>query len=278
MKVLIGCFDEESLPLHEDVLGSGVFAEAKAANLRFGRNGLLLTSDSLLIEAIHTRHGRLEPTQPLAFEPGQLSPVQRERRKSFGAAMSLLAPSQWHAGMVPVIYGLGHDERVDLYHEAETTVSDVLALRFASIPGLPLPVSHRQCLAMLLDEAEALNSRAALFGTRWNYSQWCSDMELERKYTYRPIPDIWRLAVGLHKELYRGDYPCFFPEPHWGFQVFDYENHIFDVTEPREETGISPSSHKSTVWSQSSANGFRKTASFAARAFGRTNHCRLPAS
>ena len=62
-------------------------------------------------------------------------------------------------------------------------------------------------------------------------------MELERKYTFHAIPDTWALVTDLHRELYDGEVEGFFPEPHMGFQVFDYENHIFDVTGPPEEAG-----------------------------------------
>ncbi len=237
MKVLVACFDEESFGLDAGTMHGAVFLETKAKALRFGRNGLLVGPDSLAVHAVYTAEGAFEPEQPIAFEPGDVFSGQREGRKRMDAALSALAPSVWHIGMRPLIYMVVHEDRVDFYREAETADTEVLALRFASAGATGLQISHRSVSALLFDQSEAMVSRGPLFSTRWNYSQWRSDLEFERKYTYHPLPDIWKLAVGLHRELRSGDYAGFFPEPHWGFQVFDYENHIFDVTEPPEEAG-----------------------------------------
>ena len=61
--------------------------------------------------------------------------------------------------------------------------------------------------------------------------------ELEYKYTLDPAPDIWEAGMEVLRALRAGELPGFMPEYREDFQVWYYDNHLFDVLGPESERG-----------------------------------------
>lgn len=236
-RIWIGCYDFENHPAVTGSLAPAVLLAGMARDLPLGGNGLLVKAGGISLTAVFADAFAHELAQPVRFEAGGLTTAQRTRRTAMRERLNAAAPGVWRTGLKPLVYAVDLGDRLALYFDAEQTESETLALRFATIEKTD-PIDGFQVFSEAVAKAEpALAERSTLFNTRWNYSQWRSDMELERKYTFHAIPDTWALVTDLHRELYGGEVEGFFPEPHMGFQVFDYENHIFDVTGPPEEAG-----------------------------------------
>jgi hypothetical protein len=61
--------------------------------------------------------------------------------------------------------------------------------------------------------------------------------ELEYKYTLDPAPDIWEAGMEVLRALRDGELPGCRPEYREDFQIWYYDNHLFDVLGPESERG-----------------------------------------
>ncbi|MEU6357420.1 hypothetical protein ABZ896_50345 [Streptomyces sp. NPDC047072] len=61
--------------------------------------------------------------------------------------------------------------------------------------------------------------------------------ELEYKYTLDPAPDIWEAGMEVLRALRAGELPGCRPEYREDFQIWYYDNHLFDVLAPESERG-----------------------------------------
>ncbi|MCY3812364.1 MAG: hypothetical protein OXH15_11265 [Gammaproteobacteria bacterium] len=92
----------------------------------------------------------------------------------------------------------------------------------------------RSLLPVALANAERHKAR---FAHAHRYTKWRPDIELERKYTFPHVPDIWRLANMINREIVDGALPNFVPEVGMDFQVWDYESYIHEIADPKSERG-----------------------------------------
>lgn len=61
--------------------------------------------------------------------------------------------------------------------------------------------------------------------------------ELEYKYNLDPAPDIWEAGMEVLRALRAGELPGCRPEYREDFQIWYYDNHLFDVLGPESERG-----------------------------------------
>ncbi|WP_405948834.1 hypothetical protein OG588_22245 [Streptomyces prunicolor] len=61
--------------------------------------------------------------------------------------------------------------------------------------------------------------------------------ELEYKYTLDPAPDIWEAGMEVLRALRAGELPGCRPEYREDFQIWYYDNHLFDVLGPESQRG-----------------------------------------
>lgn len=234
--IWIAFYDAEALPLETDTLAPRIILKTSTAAPRCGTNSLLVPPESLLTEQWFG--AGLSGSLPAGtfYEAGELTRDQRRLRVALHAQLARAAEGVWQDGLVPLLYGIHRDGSFQLYFAGEVTATECSALRCAG----PLPAgpdTHRGFADAIAAAGTDILKRQQLFNTGRTYSQWRPDLEMERKYTYHDIPDTWLLANTLYEELRTGVHEGFFPEPHMGFQVFDYDNFIFDVTGPAAEAG-----------------------------------------
>ena len=60
---------------------------------------------------------------------------------------------------------------------------------------------------------------------------------MERKFTFHGVPDTWQLINDLYDELLDRKLEGYVPELDRDFQVFDYESHLFEVSDDPDEAG-----------------------------------------
>lgn len=69
------------------------------------------------------------------------------------------------------------------------------------------------------------------------YRKGFAGKELEYKYTLTPPVDIWTVTVRLYQRLRHGGMPGYIVEYRDELQVWDYLNHLFQVTDPEPDRG-----------------------------------------
>lgn len=69
------------------------------------------------------------------------------------------------------------------------------------------------------------------------YTKWRSDVEIERKYTFTKPVDTWVLIQKLYHSILSGELNEFVPEFNDEFQVWDFENYMFEILEPQHKRG-----------------------------------------
>ncbi|MBW4082409.1 hypothetical protein [Paenibacillus sp. S150] len=69
------------------------------------------------------------------------------------------------------------------------------------------------------------------------YTKWRRDVEIERKYTFERPVDTWLLIQKLYASVAAGGLPGYILEFNDEFQVWDYENYMFEILEPEEQIG-----------------------------------------
>lgn len=69
------------------------------------------------------------------------------------------------------------------------------------------------------------------------YTKWRRDVEIERKFTFKEPADNWILIRKLYRAVGEGGLPGFILEFNDEFQVWDFENYMFEILEPEEKVG-----------------------------------------
>lgn len=226
-------FDEE-LPLAGQATASFVLG-GRVSHSKHGVNSLLIESDSVWGERVLDADGIHLLPQPMRFESQRLTRAQCEINDQLVEALDRILTGRLRPNLRPVIYFVEAGQTIRCYAAVETTARHQLALRFCTLEHPHGDHDYSTVKRIWTRSMASFAERLPLLNSRFGYFQWRSDMEFERKFTFKDLPDTWSLVVDLYTRLYEGTIPGFFPECHKGFQVFDYENHIFDIFgEPAE--------------------------------------------
>ncbi len=90
---------------------------------------------------------------------------------------------------------------------------------------------------MLARARVAFDRSCTFFSDDCGYTKWCPELELERKFTFKAIPDIWALTMGMYAEILQGKLVGYVPESDREFQAFDYVSHMYEIVGPPAEAG-----------------------------------------
>lgn len=236
-RLWIAYHDLDRLPLGAESAAPEIVMGATAPASDVGENGLILRTGAARVDYIATAAGTIELTLPLLFEDRHLTAPQREARNAFRVALTHAAPRAPDESHAAILYALEENGIYTFYHHVCSTEREALALNVASVPANSDQNPYTRYCDAFERALMEIGEKAPLLNSRWAYVQWRPEMELERKFTFTAIPNIWPLEFELFAELYRGDYSGFFPEPDMGLQLFDYENHLFEVASPEDEKG-----------------------------------------
>ncbi|WAC71674.1 hypothetical protein OU995_19085 [Roseateles sp. SL47] len=227
--------------------------ECRGDELRMGSNGLYLRAGDLRPTAWWTEAGMqpLPDLPPLEFRG--LNAGQRQQSRQFFDALEAAVPSlKEHRGLgstgrwMPTIAATASETAPSMFacfHLVQLGEPGAMYVHYHD-ESVPL-ASTRPGLCELLQALNDGNSRhgqrldalrPALGDECW-YTKWRPDVEMERKFTFRGIPDTWSLLHTLHREITRSSASGFVPELDREIQVWDYEQHIFEVLGANSESG-----------------------------------------
>ncbi|MBB6157619.1 hypothetical protein HDC30_004870 [Pseudomonas sp. JAI115] len=230
-------FDEETLSEEESFLYPPLVLAGRVSQSKHGVNSLLVEASSVWVDQVLTGQCTHTFSEHLDFEPQRLTGAQRKVNDRVNLELDRVVPGIARSGLKPIIYCVEAGDEVRCYMAVEATARHLLALRFCTVAYPPGEHDYQAVQAIVARARASLIERLPLLNSRFGYFQWRPEMEFERKFTFQDLPDTWNLVTDLYARLYGGALPGFFPECHKGFQVFDYENHIFDIVGEPEELG-----------------------------------------
>lgn len=220
--------------------------EASVQGLQYGENGLFYTPSATHATRLHHTGGSI-PIEPAV--PFDLQFFSAEQRAAARVTAQRLAPVLATAdlndepslvskdGPFPFVIAVAEAGTLTFYHFCDIAYHGALYLRFHRAAVSAGSLDFTALSAMLAAAYPDRVARHAILNDTCWYTRWRGDMEMERKFTFREIPDTWRLIVELYQEILDGRLTGYVPELDRDFQVFDYESHMFEVTGPAEEQG-----------------------------------------
>ncbi|MFW3164998.1 hypothetical protein WBQ28_10825 [Pseudomonas syringae pv. syringae] len=230
-------FDDEVLSEEESYLHPPLVLAGRVSQTKHGGNGLLVDASGVRVIRALTGQRTHSLSEQLDYEPQRLTVAQRKVNDRVNRELDRVVPGVDRSGLKPVVYFVEAGDEVCCYMAVEATARYLLALRFCTLRCPPDQSEYSLVQAIASRSRASLLERLPLLNSRFGYFQWRPEMEFERKFTFQNLPDTWDLVTDLYARLYNGGLPGFFPECHKGFQVFDYENHIFDIAGEPEELG-----------------------------------------
>jgi hypothetical protein len=218
-------------------------------DLRKAANSFYVRGGDLRLRAVWLADGRREEAAPDApvFEYRSFNAKQRTASRGFCAWLCAnhpaLAPAlDAGAGLppriAPAIVVTRESASLAFHHFVQQGELGSLFMRYREEP---MPADGDLAwtdLEKLLDgHAPVLAALRPALGDECWYTKWRPDLEMERKFTFRGIPDTWRLLMAFHDAIADGALPDFVPEIDREIQVWDYEQHIFEVLGGNAESG-----------------------------------------
>ncbi|MES2743612.1 MAG: hypothetical protein V4754_22040 [Pseudomonadota bacterium] len=216
----------------------------QAQGIVHGANGLFFSEGGLLVSEVHLAGQVGSGFAPFAYDFRFFSQPQRAASAAAAATLQGIvdqlgasAALPACANLVPAVAGVLQDGSIELYHYMQQGEPGAIFMQYHRQP-YPDPANQWQALSeALLQGYPKLTQAWPLFNDDCWYTKWLPAMEIERKFTFKGIPDTWRLNNLLYQEMLAGKIAGFVPELDREFQVFDYESHIFDVLGADEERG-----------------------------------------
>ncbi|WP_055483437.1 hypothetical protein [Sphaerimonospora mesophila] len=152
-----------------------------------------------------------------------------------GTALRELIGDAAAPGVVPLCYLAEHPGGYHAYAQIRFYPEDACFVRITGEPVDEGPVEALRWLDPVLAAYETsalrLNNQPSHFRTHF------AGTELEYKYNLTPGTDIWAASMELLKALRHGELADCRPEYRNEFQVYCFDNHLFDVTGPDPERG-----------------------------------------
>ncbi|RQP21740.1 hypothetical protein [Piscinibacter terrae] len=217
--------------------------ECSAGELRIGANGLYLRQGDLLPVALWIDDQRLMLDGAPPFEFRSFSGAQRQQSRTFfdwlcGRFDGLARLKPTGARWMPSIAAVERDDgRMSFFHlvqQGEPGAMFVLYRDEALATGDGLA---KQLWCQTPGHAERLDTLRPALGDECWYTKWRPEIEMERKFTFAGIPDTWALLHALHAGIAGSGESGFVPELDREIQVWDYEQHIFEVLGGNAESG-----------------------------------------
>jgi len=224
-----------------------IILKCDASVAKVGQNALFHSSNDLIVNKVITADGQREvgrlPYQFHYFTQGQRILKKQSEARFNEVFQALNCSSRFNQLMPAVAIKIDIEtQSANLYHFNDTAYHGSIMLKYGEVQWNDSGSDSDWSLCLeLLGEAfpRLLKFRHLLNDTCW-YTRWKHDMELERKYTFKGLPDTWALNTALYYSInLEGKLPGFVPELDMDLQVFDYNNHLFEVLEPSAKGYIS---------------------------------------
>ena len=235
-------FAPRSVVAHPEVI-----LKCEPESAKVGDNALFHSSNDLITTAAFTSDKSCSVGN-LAYQFHYFTEAARAEKKQseshFNEVFQTLDTAIKFNNLMPALAIKLDDKKqiASLYHFNDTAYHGSIMLKYAEIA---YDVNENQtewdlCINLITKAFPRLSKYRHLLNDNCWYTRWKHDMELERKFTFKGIPNTWALNTSLYKEInLEGELAGFVPELDMDIQVFDYDNYLFEVIEPSAKGYIS---------------------------------------
>ena len=206
--------------------------------LRLGRNGLYLRGPGLRPLAWCRDGGPVPLLDAPAFDFRLFNGEQRQTSRDFFRWLDQLTGEEVGGRWMPATLAVDHDDgHTAFFHLVQHGEPGSMFVHYRDEPTQQGPMRWTQLQGRMPGHAQRLDELRHALGDECWYTKWRPDLEMERKFTFTGIPDTWALLHALHGQIAAGQLADFVPELDREIQVWDYEQHIFEVLGANEESG-----------------------------------------
>lgn len=150
-------------------------------------------------------------------------------------AMKTGGPTPDNAGHAPLFCAAVTNAGLDLFSRVRLHPGDALFVRTTADP-LPVPAPGdlswlQTAIRLHAKHARALNSHEC------HYRKAFPGQELEHKLTLTHQAPIWNIAADLHHHIAYDHLPGMVLRHRDDLQIWDYNNHLYEVTAPADQIG-----------------------------------------
>ena len=220
--------------------------EGTTAPTNLGRNEVFFKASTTRVKEVITQQGTIRLEDSLSYDFQYFTSEQRVASEvAFNQLSSVLekvAVTRETLGdkvcpPFPLVVAHLDAENIRLYHFCDIAQSGAVFLNYYEQPFSEDSIEFDGFCQLIENAHSSRIARHQLLNDRCWYSRWNNGWELERKFTFSDLPDIWALTVDLYQEMLQGKIKGFVPELDMEFQVFDYDSYIYDIFSPMEEAG-----------------------------------------
>lgn len=203
---------------------------------RYGANTLLLDRGSVQIDTVTLDAGSASPRHipctPFAFSASFFDALDWQATDTAYAELSRLLGREVSPGtLFPFLAIVELGERALAYHLLDAGSRGNLYVKYGDGDA------HTRPLDLVQQLRGAWQTAHSSFNNRCWYSKFRADVEIEKKFTFPNPVDTWRLNYHLYQSIAAGELAGFIPEFNDEFQVWDFENHMFEVLSPPAQLG-----------------------------------------
>ncbi|MCD4644863.1 hypothetical protein AR454_21750 [Bacillus mycoides] len=235
--------EEHFAPDMNELLPSVIIGGTLSEDTKWGRNTLLFAPDNFIATEIYYKdHQGLWEKKNIAarsFDFTFFTKNQRERRDtSYQWLAEIISCSQEKVDtLYPFIAIIPTEKETIIYHHMVVGKRGSLYVAYDWASPFVGSLSSNEVLHVIGESREKWEIARRSYNNNCWYTKWRRDVEIERKYTFNEPVDTWVLIQKLYHTILDGKIEGFIPEFNDEFQVWDFENYMFEILEPKENVG-----------------------------------------
>lgn len=234
---------EHMSPSDKELLPSLIMRGRLPDQTKRGGNTMLFPPQSFLASDIFYNNGgeawQYQTNVSLPFDFTFFDAAQRQQRDASYARLAefIDGPLDRIDCLYPFIALVPETDQIAFYHHLAIGRRGSLYVAYKRLPHSGQELLAQNILALIKASRDAWQvARRSFNNARW-YSKWRPEMEMERKYTFSQPVNTWALLQKIYRQICDGRLEGFIPEFNDEFQIWDYDNYMFQVLGPAAEAG-----------------------------------------
>ncbi len=237
--------EEHWSPTPRELLPKLILRGTLAAQTKRGRNTILCATQNFQADTLFIQDAadawQERSVGALPFDFTVFTAEQRQQREASYPRLAEASglPLEQVDILYPFVLLLPGTHEVTLYHQLAIGRRGALFVAYDRQPLPDDPLGAAEIVQLITASWQTWEVARCSFNQSCWYSKWRPDVEMERKYTFAEPLDTWAHIQKMYCLIRDGALPGFMPEFNDEFQIWDFDNYLFEVFEPAEPGYIS---------------------------------------